>query len=175
MKKLIVVLIVLFICGGIIALIPSKEIDYDYLRIHIKANSNVNVDQNVKFEIKDLIVGEFASKICTSASKQDVVEIVKKSVVDLKKKCDELLRKRGFNYSATINIVNEFFPSRKYDNTVLESGYYDAVVVNLGEGVGDNWWCVMYPPLCFVNKNENITQIKYKSVVCKWWNKVFAG
>ena len=173
MKKFIIVLFFVFIAGGVVALIPTKEIDYDYLRIHIRANSNLNIDQHVKYVIKDLIVGEFASKICTSSSKDDVIKVVKQNLSLMQKRCDELLKKRGFNYSSKINIVNEFFPSRKYNNTVLESGYYDAVVVNLGDGVGDNWWCVMYPPLCFVNKNENITQIKYKSAVVKWWNKIF--
>ena len=64
-----------------------------------------------------------------------------------------ILRQKGFNYVSNVKINNEYFPSRTYENTTLESGYYDAVIIELGEAKGDNWWCVMYPPLCFVNKN----------------------
>ena len=161
----------LLILGGIIiACVPTKKIDYDYLRIHIKANSNLSVDQDIKLEIKNLIVGELSSKVCTIGSKQQAVSLVKTNLQQVEKLCNILLKNRGFNYAAKIHIVNEFFPSRVYDNIVLESGYYDAVVVELGEAQGDNWWCVMYPPLCFVNKNENITQIKFKSVISKLFN-----
>ena len=81
--------------------------------------------------------------------------------------------KNGFNYVSNIKINNEYFPTRTYANTTLESGYYDAVIIELGEAEGDNWWCVMYPPLCFVNKNENNMQIKYKSKIWEWINSLF--
>ena len=83
------------------------------------------------------------------------------------------LREKGFNYSVNIKIDNEFFPTRTYANTTLESGYYDAVIIELGDAQGDNWWCVMYPPLCFVNKNEKVNQIKYKSIIYEWFEKLF--
>ena len=175
MKKLIIILVVFLFGFILVGWLPSKEIDYDYLRIHIKANSNLGVDQDVKLDIKNIVVGEFSSRICISGSKQEVVDIVKSCAQNLEKKCEDFLKSKGLNYDAKINIVNEFFPSRVYDNTVLESGYYDAVVVELGQAVGDNWWCVMYPPLCFVNKNENITQINFKSIIGEWWNKFFAN
>ncbi|MCQ2564379.1 MAG: stage II sporulation protein R, partial [Clostridia bacterium] len=56
---------------------------------------------------------------------------------------------------------------------LAKAGYYDAVIIELGEGVGDNWWCIMYPPLCFVNKNENAIQIKYKSKLVEWFKNMF--
>ncbi|MBR4999197.1 MAG: stage II sporulation protein R, partial [Clostridia bacterium] len=106
-------------------------------------------------------------------SKEKAINIVKNNCSILKGKCLNVLRKKGFNYSVNIKVSNEFFPTRTYSNTTLESGYYDAVIVELGEAQGDNWWCVMYPPLCFVNKNENVKQIKYKSKICEWWRKLF--
>lgn len=153
--------------------IPSKEINYDYLRLHIRANSNSEIDQSIKYEIKDEMVDFLTPYLCNIESKEKAIEIVENYTNLMKSICLNLLQQNGFNYSVNIKIANEYFPTRNYCNTTLQSGYYDAVIVELGEAEGDNWWCVMYPPLCFVNKNENVKQIKYKSIICEWWDKLF--
>ena len=168
---LIIVLFLIIVVG--VCLIPSKEISYDYLRLHIRANSNNNIDQNVKYEIKDVLVEFLTPKLCNVKSKTEAIQIVEENSNIVRAKCLTVLQQRGFNYSVNIKIANEFFPTRTYSNTTLESGYYDAVIVELGEADGDNWWCVMYPPLCFVNKNENINQIKYKSIIYQWIKNLF--
>ncbi len=173
MKKLIFVFVVIFVVVVGALFIPAKEVDYDYLRLHIRANSNTKIDQNVKYEIKDELVQFLTPHLCTIESKEKAVEVVKNYSNVMKSLCLNVLKEKGFDYSVNIKIANEYFPTRTYVNTTLESGYYDAVIVELGEAKGDNWWCVMYPPLCFVNKNENVKQIKYKSIICEWWNKIF--
>lgn len=155
-------------------MLPTEEQNYDYLRLHIRANSNLQVDQNVKYEIKTKVVEILSPKLCNVESKSNAIEIVNKMKIILKSECDKILAKNGFFYSSNIRIANEFFPTRTYCNTTLESGYYDAVIVELGEAEGDNWWCVMYPPLCFVNKNENQIQIKYESKIIEWFKKIFS-
>lgn len=173
MKRIIVilVLIVAVIVGA--SLMPEKEIKYDYLRLHIRANSNAEVDQAVKYIIKDKMVEFLTPHLASVASKEKAIEIIENYSPAIKSLCFDILQAKGFNYSVNIRIANEFFPARTYINTTLDSGYYDAVIVELGKAEGDNWWCVMYPPLCFVNKNENLNQIKYKSIIAKWWNKMF--
>lgn len=155
------------------ALFLPKQENYDYLRLHIRANSNLAVDQNVKYLVKNEVVNFLTPYLCNVDSKQHAVEIVDKMSNHLKNRCDFILKQNGFNYVSNIKINNEYFPTRTYVNTTLESGYYDAVIVELGEAVGDNWWCVMYPPLCFVNKNENNNQIIYKSKVWEWICSLF--
>lgn len=172
MKKIFVLLLVGLIVACMALVLPEGK-DYDYLRLHIRANSNSVVDQNVKYEIKDLMVEYLTPYLCSVETKKQAEEIINKLSTNLKSKCVNLLRSKGFNYSVNIKIANEFFPTRTYENTTLESGYYDAVIVELGEAVGDNWWCVMYPPLCFVNKNENTMQIKYKSKIVEWFKSLF--
>ena len=173
MKKFVVILsLVLFIGVGAL-FIPEQEVDCDYLRLHIRANSNNELDQKIKYEIKDVLIEFLTPSLCNVQSKEKAIEIVNNNSNLIKAKCLELLNRKCFNYSVNIKISNEYFPTRTYANTTLESGYYDAVVVELGEAVGDNWWCVMYPPLCFVNKNENQTQIKYKSIIYEWFKKIF--
>ena len=168
MKKVFIILglIVAVVVGALF--IPQKEKECDYLRLHIRANSNAEVDQTVKYEIKDLMVEFLTPYLCNVESKEKAIKIINSYSNILKKKCLNHLKEKGFSYSVNIKIANEFFPARTYVNTTLESGFYDAVIVELGEAVGDNWWCVMYPPLCFVNKNENNKQITFKSRIQEW-------
>lgn len=166
----IVVLILLLIVGA--SFLPTAEVEYDYLRLHIRANSNSEIDQNIKYEIKDELVEFLTPYFCNVTSKNEAVEIVNNLKEKMSEICVEVLRKNGFNYSANVKINNEYFPTRTYSNTTLESGYYDAVIVELGEAVGDNWWCVMYPPLCFITR-ENQTEITFKSKIVEWFKSLF--
>ena len=153
---------------------PKQEYNYDYLRLHIRANSNSDIDQNIKYEIKNIVVELLTPYLCNVESKNKAIEVVNNHTDFINSKCNAILAQKGFNYSTNIKIANEYFPTRTYENTTLESGYYDAVIVELGEAKGDNWWCVMYPPLCFVNKNENSMQINFKSRIVKWFSDIFS-
>lgn len=166
----IVVLILLLIIGA--SFLPTAEVEYDYLRLHIRANSNSEIDQNIKYEIKDELVEFLTPYFCNVTSKNEAIEIVNNLKEKMSEICVEVLRKNGFNYSANVKINNEYFPTRTYSNTTLESGYYDAVIVELGSAEGDNWWCVMYPPLCFITR-ENQTEITFKSKIVEWFKSLF--
>ena len=166
----IVVLILLLIIGA--SFLPTAEVEYDYLRLHIRANSNSEIDQNIKYEIKDELVEFLTPYFCNVTSKNEAVEIVNNLKEKMSEICVDILRKNGFNYSANVKINNEYFPTRTYSNTTLESGYYDAVIVELGCAEGDNWWCVMYPPLCFITR-ENQTEITFKSKIVEWFKSLF--
>ena len=166
---------VIFLLGLIVIgslFLPSSQ-QPEYLRLHIRANSNLAVDQNVKYEIKSLLVDYLTPFLCNVESKEKAIEIVNSKTNVIVEKCNKLLKQKGFNYVANVKINNEYFPTRTYSNTTLESGYYDAVIVELGSAEGDNWWCVMYPPLCFVNNFENSMQIKYKSKIVEWFKNLF--
>lgn len=172
-KTLIIFGLILVVCIGTLFLPTKENYNYDYLRLHIRANSNISVDQNIKYEIKNEMVEFLTPYFCNISSKNEAVEMIKSMTPAIELKCNKLLKKNGFSYTANVKINNEYFPTRSYENTTLESGYYDAVIVELGDAVGDNWWCVMYPPLCFVNKNENNIQIKYKSKIVEIFQKIF--
>ena len=70
-----------------------------------------------------------------------------------------------------MEIKNELFPTRVYNGLTVDSGYYDALIIYLGEGVGDNWWCVIFPPLCFVGRGNYVYRSKIKSVIDDFLNK----
>ncbi|MBQ9782418.1 MAG: stage II sporulation protein R [Clostridia bacterium] len=156
-----------FLLIGIITLIAIVGVNnsfnqVEYLRIHIRANSNSEIDQNVKYEVKSLAVEYLTPFIAECDTKQDAERVLQQNKEILENKIDLLLYKKGFNYNSNIAIRNEKFPTRVYEDFTLEEGFYDAVVIELGKAEGDNWWCVVYPPLCFTGNESNIV---YKSKI----------
>lgn len=174
MKKIMFVICSIVALFALALFLPSESgEEYDYLRLHIRANSNLSIDQNVKYEIKNQLVDFLTPYFSTAESKDEAVALVNALAPNIENICDNVLSSNGFNYTSNVKINNEYFPTRTYANTTLESGYYDAVIVELGLAEGDNWWCVMYPPLCFVNKNETTSQINYKSKIVEWFKSIF--
>ena len=136
----------------------------DYLRIHIRANSNSVEDQNVKYLIKDRVVEYLSPIIADCKTKEDMINSVKSNLNNIEQVANEMLDLNGYNYTSNAYIDEEFFPTRIYGQYTLEADVYDAIIVELGEANGNNWWCVVYPPLCFVNAEETSTKgFKYKS------------
>lgn len=166
MKKilLLVCLSFMLVLGGCEFQTPDN-----YLRIHIRANSNSAVDQSIKYEVKNLCVEYLTEYVPNCKSKDDVVSLLNNKKRELKNIIDEFLVEKGFNYSCNININNEFFPSRTYDDLTLEANYYDALIINLGSGTGNNWWCVVYPPLCFNGGSNVVYKSKIKEIINKIW------
>jgi stage II sporulation protein R len=134
------------------------------IRIHIRANTNELIDQEVKYDVKDEVIKRITPLIVDANNKTDVKNIINNNLDFIESFVDDILAKKGLNYSCSAHLTNEFFPTRQYDSYTVSSGFYDALIINLGEGKGNNWWCVVYPPLCFTG-NENTQNIYYKSKI----------
>lgn len=148
--------------------------EYDYFRIHIMANSNSTEDQQLKYLVKAKLIDFFTPYLAEVNSKEDAKKIIEENLDVATLLVNKSLKDQGVNYGANIEIKNEHFPTRYYENYCLSAGAYDAIVVTLGEGKGDNWWCVVYPPLCFVNKNNQDAQnIVYQSKILEIIEKYF--
>lgn len=166
MKKIIIILIVCIFSVGIISFFtkPSNG-ENDFLRLHIRANSNASIDQEVKYQVKAAVVEYLSPKLNNKQTKQQVIDLIKDHLVEIENVADKVLSKNNMNYCCSAQINNEYFPTRTYEDLTLENGYYDALILNLGSGSGDNWWCVVYPPLCFVGATKNDSgNIRYKSI-----------
>ncbi len=162
MKKIGITLILLSIITlTVTAVLGFNQNSVEYLRIHIRANSNDAIDQNVKYQVKNAIVDYLTPIVANSSSKEQAIEKINDNKYELEKVANSMLKNAGFNYQARVAVRNELFPTRVYGDFTLEEGFYDALIVELGEAKGDNWWCVVYPPLCFTG-TENI---KYKSKI----------
>lgn len=173
MKKFLSVIMLLF-CGLTCFMGCSKNEDQRYLRIHIRANSNLSVDQNIKYLVKDEVVNFLTPLISNATSFEDVKQTLTNSKVKIESVCNDVLKCNGFNYTANAKIATEYFPTRAYGQCVLKSDFYDALIIELGEASGDNWWCVIYPPLCFLNATElDSSNIKYKSRLVEIVNNFF--
>ena len=174
MKKIgLILVIVIGIFSFCFLNFKIKDDTYtEYLRIHIRANSNSIEDQNVKYKVKDEIVEALIPVLSEVETFEEAKSVISNNFSLITSVADNVLKQEGFNYSSRAKIDNEYFPTRTYANTTLESGYYDAVIVELGEAVGDNWWCVMYPPLCFIT-NGNQTEITFKSKIVEWFKSIF--
>lgn len=158
MKKLILIGLVL-LCG--VFMTGCDLSNSSYLRVHIRANSNSEDDQQVKYLVKDVVVEYLTPKLANCKTKSEVVEVINNNMENVKNLINLTLQSEGFSYGCDIEINKEFFPTRTYGELTLDADYYDAVIVRLGAGDGDNWWCVMYPNLCF----KEIENVVYKSKI----------
>ncbi|MDE5789168.1 MAG: stage II sporulation protein R, partial [Clostridia bacterium] len=166
MKKFFVVLAVIAVLAATVFFVgmskPQGEVYTDYLRIHVRANSNSEEDQRVKYEVKDEAVKFITPFVRECVTKEAAMEVMSGLLPQIEKVCEKALEERGYHYGAKAQIRQEKFPTRVYGELTLEEGVYDALIIELGEGVGDNWWCVIYPPLCFTSASADV---QYRSII----------
>lgn len=129
----------------------------DLLRLHIRANSNSDADQAVKLKVRDA-VNEYISVNIDKSTFSEACSAVADCLDELSAAATEVLKTEGFGYTAKAKLTNEYFPTRMYGDVTVPDGYYDALIIELGDAAGDNWWCVIYPPLCYGEDFE------YKSI-----------
>lgn len=143
------------------------------IRIHIRANSNGDCDQAVKLRVRDRITEYLENVLVDCKSKSEAKSVLTGASTTLVNIANSTLSSNGFEYKSTIRFSNEYFPDRIYDGYEFPAGYYDALVINLGTGAGDNWWCVAFPPLCFVPDSNGDEQVVYKSYIKEILDKIF--
>ena len=129
----------------------STNISEAVFRLHVIANSNTTEDQSLKLKVRDSLL-EYMNQICSNCStKQEAISIAKAHKSNFQEIAEQTISKYGYNYSIKININNFYFPTKNYGDISLPAGLYDALRVEIGEAIGENWWCVMFPSLCFVD------------------------
>ncbi|MDD4495147.1 MAG: stage II sporulation protein R [Eubacteriales bacterium] len=132
----------------------SKDISDNLLRLHVIANSDSTADQELKLKVRDEILEYVQTILEDSSSIEETVEIVNNnigSIIDISKA--EVIA-NGKDYSIEADIGSYPFPTKTYGDVALPAGYYQALRVVIGAGEGSNWWCVLFPPLCFVDASK---------------------
>lgn len=125
-----------------------EELRNGVLRLHIVANSNSKEDQSLKLQIRDRIL-EISDRVFeTDSNLDEAIKTAKQNLAIYENKANEVIKEAGFNYTATARIGKAFFDTRVYDDFTLPSGYYDSLIIELGEAKGKNWWCVIFPGIC---------------------------
>lgn len=141
-----------------------------YLRIHIRADSNSETDQAVKYRVRDKVVEYLTPLVAECETKTEAMKTIEKRLRDVETVAESVLKANGFSYGAKASLKKESFPTRVYEEVTLDAGVYDALILELGSGKGDNWWCVVYPPLCFSSGNGNFV---YKSKIAEIIKRFF--
>lgn len=155
--------------------LPSSDaasVSEQVVRIHIRANSNDADDQAVKLAVRDAVTEYLTLKLDGCTDKSDALSTLKGECENLRQIAQNTLYENGYDYKASVELTTETFPERTYDGYVFPAGEYDALMIYLGDGTGDNWWCVAFPPLCFVPDADG-EDIVYKSWVKEMLEKIF--
>lgn len=165
MKKMACVLVVMIVVISFCLTGCNKtSMEEDIIRIHIRANSNADIDQAVKYKVKDEIVKYITPLSKSLENKLAMYNLLSNELDNLEKIADKVLKKEGFAYKSNASLRKEEFPIRSYGSVTVPAGIYDSLIIELGTGKGNNWWCVAYPPLCFIGAKENGEDtFKYKS------------
>lgn len=168
-KRFLIVLILFSFFVFISALSYVNAVSYDIsnsvFRLHVIANSDSKEDQELKYKVRDALL-EFMNKISVNcSSKEEVIALANSHKDDFYKIAKQTIKKNGYDYSIKINIGNFEFPTKTYGDISLPAGYYDALKVEIGNAAGQNWWCVMFPPLCFVDVSSGIVPDESKQLM----------
>ena len=160
LKMIFILTILLFIYTTICAFSYAQNISTDIassvFRLHVLANSNSQKDQDLKYKVRDNLL-QYMTEICKNCkSKQEAINLVEQNKNTFKQIALDTIKNEGYSYNVNISIGNFEFPTKEYGDIALPAGFYDALRVEIGEAKGQNWWCVMFPPLCFVDISSGV-------------------
>ncbi len=151
MKKILTMIIsicVIFILIGLLPVHGEAEVYDSVIRLHVIANSDSDEDQALKLSVRDRII-EMTKEIgsgCTSL--EDAEKVMREHLDDIRACADNEVKRLGYNYSVEVRLGEEEYPTKTYASLCFPSGKYLSLQILIGEASGQNWWCVLFPPLC---------------------------
>ena len=162
---LLLLIIYVFICAFSYVHAVSSNIQNSVFRLHIIANSDSTNDQNLKYLVRNKVLEYIKTISSNITSKKDFINLVYNNFDEIKKISEQVIHENGYNYTVKLNIGNFSFPTKQYGDISLPAGFYDALKIEIGNANGQNWWCVMFPPLCFVDVNTGIVPAESKDII----------
>lgn len=159
MKRIEISIIIGIICSLLIGSFNgfARECDsirHSVVRLHILANSDSDEDQALKLAVRDAVLEQTAGLFGESQTKEQAEQLAAGHLHEIEAIAAAEIARRGYDYPATARVVNRFFDTRVYDGFTMPAGRYDAVQIEIGTGAGQNWWCVMFPPMCLPAASE---------------------
>ena len=136
------------------------ELNYDdikdkLIRFHVIANSDTDEDQSLKLKVRDKVVEALSEKLTNVDSLEEAENVLEQNIDYVNEIAEEVIKENNYTYKVTTMLSYENFPDKVYGDCVFPQGNYEAFRVIIGEGKGQNWWCVMFPSLCFVDESKN--------------------
>lgn len=173
-KNLYSILFVLFLffiyiilCANSYTNAVSSNISSSVFRLHVIANSNSDEDQNLKYMVRDNIL-EYMNTLLDNkniSSRDEILKIISNNLDEFEYIAQNTIYENGYDYDVKIEIGNFPFPTKNYGDISLPSGCYDALRIKIGQAQGQNWWCVMFPPLCFIDVSSGIVPEESKNTL----------
>lgn len=160
-------LLIVYLCISAVsyANIISSDLSSSVFRLHVIANSDTDGDQTLKLKVRDALLSYMNSLLESTSSKDEAMEIANNHLQDFELIALNVINSEGYDYSVDISIDKCDFPTKSYGDVTLPAGVYDALRVKIGKADGHNWWCVMFPPLCFVDVSSGIVPDTSKEVL----------
>ena len=141
------------------------------IRLRVIPNSNSALDQNMKLKVKDYLEDNTYNLLKDTNDINTAREIIKDNIDDIDKNVSTIFTDNNYNMDYNINYGYNYFPTKEYRGIKYKEGYYESIVISIGDAKGDNFWCVLFPNLCLID-TENTTDIEYKSWALEKINKI---
>ena len=149
--KIILLFCIFTLCAAICDILPihgEEKIYESVVRLHVLANSDDEEDQALKLKVRDGILSYLSPIVIDGTSREDAIEIINSRIGEIKDIAQEIVYDNGYDYSIEVTLTLEDYPTRDYEAMSFPSGEYVSLRVLIGEAEGQNWWCVLFPPLC---------------------------
>lgn len=178
MKKIILIVITvvvaLLVYINVNAEVDEIVIPEAAIRVRVIANSNTIYDQSMKMKVKEYIEKSISPLLIDVESVEEARTIISNHLNQLDQEIEVLFSNNNYNQDFLIHFGDNYFPEKDYKGVHYEAGAYESLVVTIGEGEGDNWWCVLFPPLCLLEASDNDTSdVEYQFFVTKMLEKIF--
>ncbi len=129
----------------------QQGISHKIIRFHVIANSDSDADQALKLKVKEAVVNYTSELLCNSKSISETEDLLSAHTTDIISIANSVIAENGYDYPVTAEITDTYFPTKSYGSYTFPPGTYRAFQIKIGEAKGKNWWCVLYPPLCFID------------------------
>ena len=173
MKKIIIFSILLLSLINVLHIkADAYVIPDDAIRLRVLANSNSEYDQEIKRTVSEKIQIKMYNLLKDTKEVDEARRIINRNMDHIEKEIKETLDKNNYKLGYKIDYGNHYFPEKKYKGTVYKEGYYESLLITLGKGQGNNWWCVLFPPLCLMEAEES-DEVEYKFFIQELFDKYF--
>lgn len=171
LKKIISIILIIVISFYCIKVVANK-IPEDAIRIRVVANSDSEYDQKVKQKVSNLLKSEMYYLLKDVKEVEEARQIINDNLDKIDNNIYSLLKKENYDLGYTINYGENYFPEKNYKGITYSEGYYESILVTLGSGEGENWWCVLFPPFCLIEAEES-DEVEYKFFLQELIEKIF--
>ncbi len=163
MKKVIIIIGIFFLYSMLTGSKTSASIiPEEAIRFRVIPNSNTEEDQAIKIKVRDQLQKELYYMLKDTKGIDDAREKINEELEEINYNIESILASENYHKGYQVSFGRNYFPEKTYKGIIYDAGYYESLVVTLGKGEGDNWWCVLFPPLCLLEADESEEEVEYK-------------